>query len=243
MSDSEFEDARDELNDEVIFMDAAAPIVCWCQKSTKEPSTPSEGDSLSDRLNRTDIRYPFHVETKYRIDCETKLAVIDSGQFDKKKSEGNRYFEEGKFELALDIYTELLSHYSQETEDAEIIQILATLSSNRAACFDRLGETKSAIHESLHRRAGLYEKTEKLDEAHADLLKLMDLKPNEMTYKSRCYMLEQQINERNEKMKKEMMSQLKGLGNAVLKPFGLSTDSFKVEKDPNTGSYSISMSK
>jgi hypothetical protein len=36
------------------------------------------------------------------------------------------------------------------------------------------------------------------------------------------------------------VGKLKDLGNTVLGKFGLSFDSFKAEKDPNTGSYSIS---
>lgn len=33
---------------------------------------------------------------------------------------------------------------------------------------------------------------------------------------------------------------LKDLGNTVLGPFGVSVDDFKAERDPSTGSYSIS---
>lgn len=51
------------------------------------------------------------------------------------------------------------------------------------------------------------------------------------------------INAAKEKEMGDMMGKLKELGNGILKPFGLSTDNFKMEKDPNTGSYSMNFNQ
>ncbi|KAL8954098.1 MAG: hypothetical protein Q9222_000077 [Ikaeria aurantiellina] len=53
--------------------------------------------------------------------------------------------------------------------------------------------------------------------------------------------LPQRIASAKEKEMGEMMGKLKDLGNGILKPFGLSTDSFKFEKDEKTGGYSVGM--
>ncbi|KAL9021415.1 MAG: hypothetical protein Q9185_001423 [Variospora sp. 1 TL-2023] len=49
------------------------------------------------------------------------------------------------------------------------------------------------------------------------------------------------INAAKEQEMGEMMGKLKELGNGILKPFGLSTDSFKFEKDEKTGGYTMGM--
>lgn len=47
------------------------------------------------------------------------------------------------------------------------------------------------------------------------------------------------LNEAKEKEMAEMMQNLKGIGNSILKPFGLSTENFQFKKDEKTGGYSM----
>ena len=77
-----------------------------------------------------------------------------------------------------------------------------------------------------------------LDEALADYKTVLDLDPRNVTANKSVRELPAKIEERNEKMKAEMMDNLKKLGNMVLKPFGLSTENFKLEQN-ESGSYNI----
>ena len=51
------------------------------------------------------------------------------------------------------------------------------------------------------------------------------------------------INVAKESEMGEMMGKLKELGNGILKPFGLSTDNFKMNKDEKTGGYSMNFNQ
>ncbi|XP_029704477.1 tetratricopeptide repeat protein 1 isoform X1 [Takifugu rubripes] len=163
------------------------------------------------------------------------------------KEKGNSHFKDGKWLEAEQSYKEALVLcpvcFSKER---------AVLFSNRAAARLHLDLKDQAIADcsraielnpdyvrALLRRAELYEQTEKLDEALEDYKKVLDHDPNQASAREACMRLPQQINERNEKLKEEMLSKLKDLGNLVLRPFGLSTNNFQVKQDAGTGSYSI----
>ena len=95
----------------------------------------------------------------------------------------------------------------------------------------------------LFRRAALYEETDKLDESLEDYKKVLELDPGNHDSRAALVRLPPLINERNEKMKAEMIDKLKDLGNLVLRPFGLSTKNFELKQDPSTGSYSVNFNQ
>jgi len=130
----------------------------------------------------------------------------------------------------------------------------ATYLANRAAAYMKLEQWSKAIddcteaiklgpknNKALVRRAICYTKDDSdLNKALEDYKELNDLEPQNKSYLLEISSLEKKINERNEKLKDEMMGQVKKLGNMFLKPFGLSTDNFQLEPQPG-GGYSVNM--
>ncbi|XP_065071863.1 tetratricopeptide repeat protein 1-like [Rhopilema esculentum] len=167
------------------------------------------------------------------------------------KAKGNSQFINGEYETAMDIYTDALKICPKDCTKQ-----LSVLFANRAACYVKMGESLSAIHDCTSaleldkcyikarlRRAQAYEAQEKLEDAFEDYKKVLELDRSCTVAGEAVKRLPDQINARNEKLKEEMFGKLKELGNMVLGPFGLSTDNFKVQQDPSSGGYSINFQK
>ncbi|XP_063301423.1 tetratricopeptide repeat protein 1 [Pelobates fuscus] len=163
------------------------------------------------------------------------------------KEEGNNLFKKGDYIEAEALYTQAL-----QTCPALYQKDRSILFSNRAAARLKQDKNEDALKDctkaielnpdyirALLRRAELYEKTDKLDEALADYKSVMERDSSCTQAREACMRLPKQIEERNEKLKDEMLSKLKDLGNLVLRPFGLSTENFQVKQDDTSGSYSI----
>ncbi|XP_059206893.1 tetratricopeptide repeat protein 1 [Centropristis striata] len=213
-----------------------------------------QGDRLqedSDSEMKEEEEKEVELDDEYLLEVEKGLTEEEKETRRKEsftlKETGNAQFKAGDWLAAGRSYSEALALcpvcFSRER---------AVLFSNRAAARLHLDLKQQAISDcsraielnpdyvrALLRRAELHEQTEKLDEALEDYKKVLDLDPNQPAARTACMRLPQQIQERNEKLKEEMMSKLKDLGNLVLRPFGLSTSNFQVNQDQQTGSYSI----
>ncbi|PAV86868.1 hypothetical protein WR25_13179 [Diploscapter pachys] len=168
------------------------------------------------------------------------------------KKSGNEHFGKGEWKEAAGKYREALNLCP--TEDASLQSLRAVLLSNLAAALlkqelwteaaeaaSKAIEENASNEKALERRAfAFFHISDKFEAAQQDYEELIKQFPDRAGYRVKKSELEAKIAKRNEEMKEDVMNKLKGLGNMILKPFGLSTNSF--ELTPNdSGGYSIQM--
>ncbi|XP_034363470.1 tetratricopeptide repeat protein 1 [Arvicanthis niloticus] len=191
------------------------------------------------------------LEEEYLIELEKNMPEEEK---QKRREESAKLKEEGNEQFKRGDYVEAERSYSQALQmcPACFQKDRSVLFSNRAAARMKQDKKEMAITDcskaiqlnptyirAILRRAELYEKTDKLDEALEDYKSILEKDPSVHQAREACMRLPKQIEERNEKLKEEMLGKLKDLGNLVLRPFGLSTENFQIKQDSSTGSYSI----
>ncbi|KAF7845519.1 Tetratricopeptide repeat protein 1 [Senna tora] len=196
---------------------------------------PLSSDSSEDALNSEELK-------------QKALAEANDA-----KLEGNKLFGDGKYEEALSKY-ELALQVAPDMPSS--VEIRSICHSNRAVCFMKLGQYENTIKEctkalelnpvyvkALARRGEAHEKLEHFEEAIADMKKILEIDASNDQARKTIRRLEPLAAEKREKMKEEMITKLKEMGNSVLGRFGMSVDNFKAVQDPKTGSYSISFQR
>lgn len=192
-----------------------------------------------------------YIDDESQRDSEKELTeeekLTNKAKAEELKAEGNDLFKQGEYQKSADMYTAALRICPVDFNAERSI-----LYANRAAAKTKLNFKPSAIDDctkaiehnpkylkALLRRATLYEEADKLDESLEDFKQILELDPDNAEARAAQTRLPPKIQERNERMKEEMMGKLKDLGNMILRPFGLSTQNFEMKQDPSTGSYSI----
>lgn len=172
-------------------------------------------------------------------------------QANKLKNDGNECFKGGEYAEAVQLYTKALELYPP-LSDHEASVCFA----NRAACFMKMDEHQSVVDDctkalelkpdylkAVVRRAQANEALEKYEDALEDYKRALELDPSQAAARQAVLYLPDKVKEQQEKLKEEMLGKLKDLGNAILKPFGLSTNNFQLQQDPNSGGYSMNFKR
>nr|XP_001503524.1 tetratricopeptide repeat protein 1 [Equus caballus]XP_014586031.1 tetratricopeptide repeat protein 1 [Equus caballus] len=211
----------------------------------EEPGVDKAENKPDDGVNASELDEEYLVELEKNMPDEEKQ---------KRREESTRLKEEGNEQFKKGDYIEAESSYSRALQMCPSCfqKDRSILFSNRAAARMKQDKKEMAISDcskaiklnpsyirAILRRAELYEKTDKLDEALEDYKSILEKDPSVHQAREACMRLPKQIEERNERLKEEMLGKLKDLGNLVLRPFGLSTENFQIKQDSSTGSYSI----
>jgi len=131
---------------------------------------------------------------------------------------------------------------------AEESALASQLYANCALCWVKKGQHTTATpllnraiqHDekyakAYYRRGECHLVTENYSQAHGDFTKAQELGHKDPQLAANIQISKQKTDEQMAKA----MGDLKQLGNTILGKFGLSLDNFKMEKDPNTGGYSV----
>lgn len=210
------------------------------EESTEEEKSDDTKEAVEDYVDEEALKVlETSLSPEQLEELRTKAADL--------KKRGNDEFKSGAYLESIQSYTEALRSCPLSRSEER-----AVFYANRAAAKVQLERKESAIDDckkavelnpnyvrAYMRRAKLYEETDKLDESLEDYKKVVELDSGNWEARKATVRLPPLINERNEKLKTEMLGKLKDLGNVILKPFGLSTENFKMQQDPNTGGYSI----
>uniref|UniRef100_A0AAV1TVV0 Tetratricopeptide repeat protein 1 n=1 Tax=Peronospora matthiolae TaxID=2874970 RepID=A0AAV1TVV0_9STRA len=250
MTDSDT--SRFEVLEEETHFPVTRPQSTGKKMAENEGNEASEDLAAGETLEQQLARLMLSVQLDDNSDAPSDIAENCTENVKKAsaaKELGNKFFARGSYLDAIECYTTALKLCPSEEEYA---YNRAVYFSNRAACLLRSGRTEESIDDcteavtlsptyvkALLRRAEAFEKMDKLEEAVADydaVLKIDATVPAAVKGHDRLKTI---VQERQEKMKAEMLDKLKGFGNTILGKFGLSTDNFQMVQDPSTGSYSI----
>lgn len=169
---------------------------------------------------------------------EKKQKQLDNQKSETKESEGQKSESEK-------------SEKQAEKVEEPAAEVRSILHGNLSAVQKRNGQLKEAIEnatESLRlnpsyhkvrlRRAEMYEENDQPHESMEDWKLILETDPTNRAARAAMNRLPPKIEEKNEKLKAEMFDGMKKLGDMCLKPFGLSTNNFKLEQNEG-GSYNI----
>lgn len=198
---------QEDQGEEECFHDCSASF-------EEEPGADKIENKSNEDVNSSELDEEYLIELEKNMSDEEKQ---------KRREESTRLKEEGNEQFKKGDYIEAESSYSRALEMCPCCfqKERSILFSNRAAARMKQDKKEMAINDcskaiqlnpsyirAILRRAELYEKTDKLDEALEDYKSILEKDPSVHQAREACMRLPKQIEERNERLKEEMLGKL-----------------------------------
>lgn len=188
-------------------------------------------------------------------DTTGKTEVTDVTEAQEIKEQGNTFFKDKEYQLAIECYEKALAKFPVDSKEQ-----LAICYANIGACYFQLEQYQESVDSSTKaielnprymkarlRRCNANEKLDtwsSLEASMADLNYILTDDDTDQSLKNtvskRMELLSPRVQEHKENETGEMLNKFKDLGNGLLKNFGMSLDNFKFEKNEE-GGYSVKM--
>lgn len=187
-----------------------------------------------------------------------KVEVIETNE-DENKSSDDKNENENNDENNEENKEEAKEENDKEEKPkvhSELDDLKAILYGNRAACYKMLEDAEKCLPDCDHslslktpnpkvriRRSWALRKQGKANDSLEELKKAFEEDPSlESAYSTQYSELQKEAAEETEKLKTEALGQLKELGNKFLGLFGMSTDNFHLQQNPD-GGYNVQFKK
>ncbi|KAK9461692.1 uncharacterized protein V1516DRAFT_249569 [Lipomyces oligophaga] len=214
-----------------------------------ESTAKSQDGSIENQINEQENIE----EERFSIEEEQKL-VSESGVL---RQQGNDLFNQADYQSALAKYEQALKTCPKYLSEPRSI-----IYANIGACFLKLDNLQECVKsctqalkldptyvKALMRRATANDSIgswSALQSASEDYSAVINLSPSSSSTSKAATIAMAKLKPRLESAQKqetaEMLGKLKDLGNSILKPFGFSTDNFKLQPD-GKGGYSMNFQK
>ena len=219
--------------------------------SFDEPEHVKENQQIKDKIIE-DFEKSVKENTQKEESEEAKNTtfVADFNKAEEWKVEGNELFKSREYLEAFDNYKRAVSYCPDDKPESKAIYL-----NNKGMALIKLEKEEEAIEaftESIsfnenylkprYQKMTILKQQEKYSEAMTEAKAICQRDPNFRGIKGEIITLERLEKEKLEKMKNEVLGNLKNLGNSILGNFGMSLDNFKFNQNPD-GTYNISMGK
>lgn len=218
--------------------------------SCEEPTIQQEKNETKEKLTNEFAKEVEEDEKTQKEEIKVQKDYVDIKKAEECKAKGNEMFKAQEYIEALDFYKKAIYFCPDESQEQKAIYY-----NNKGMVLVKLDKTEEALEafeESIkqnetylkprYQKMKILKSQEKYTDAKDEAKIIIEKDPHFAQIQYELADIEKLEKEKLDKMKDEVMGNLKTMGNSILGKFGMSLDQFKFNQNPD-GTYNLSMNQ